>query len=119
MLCRMLKRSSCWASLVNTGWPSVATLLQHTAGYLEARVLDRPLIDAARHAKREPVPGLVEHHEAALGVHRGDHLVHDPVEHLIQVQGRVEGLRQMSQQRQRSVAESPGSAPAIGLRTVV
>jgi hypothetical protein len=73
---------------------------QNPARDLETRIFDGVLINAARHAKREPPPGLVEHHEAALSMHCGDDLIHDAAQHLVQIHGRVEGLRQANQQRQ-------------------
>ena len=104
MLCRMLNRSSCCASLVNTGRPSAATRANTPREIWKLGILDRALIDAARRAKRQPVSGSLasvrQHYESALGAHGGDHLVHDAAEHLVQIQGGVEGLRQAHQKRQ-------------------
>ena len=42
----------------------------------------------------------MEHHEATLSMHCGDDFNDDAAEHLVEIQGRVEGLRHADQQRQ-------------------
>jgi hypothetical protein len=38
--------------------------------------------------------GFGQHHKATLGAGSGDDLIHHPVQNLVQIQGRIEGLLQ-------------------------
>jgi hypothetical protein len=66
--------------------------LDDPARDLELRVFDAALVQPPRGTEGQAAIGAAQHEEAALGPRGGDDLVHDAVQHLVQVEGRVQGL---------------------------
>jgi hypothetical protein len=75
-------------------------LLHDAAGHLKLGIVDGAPVQPPRHAKNQLPVIFAEHDKAPLRSSGTDHLIHNTVQHLVQVQGRAKSLRHTIQERQ-------------------
>jgi hypothetical protein len=73
-------------------------LIDDGAAHFERRAADRRTLHIASHSELQLAGALVaQHQEAALGPRQLDDMIHDLVKHIVEIEGRVDGLADLVQ----------------------